>query len=209
MPLSALKHVTPEQACNHPNWDMGRKISVDSATMMNKGLEVIEACWLFNTTADHIEVVLHPQSVIHSMVAYADGSVLAQLGNPDMRTPIAHAMSWPERMESGVESLNIFDIARLDFEKPDFDRFPCLRLAFEAVNAGGTASAILNAANEVAVQAFLDGDLSFLGISEVIETVLGEVTSHDASSLEIILADDALARESAQRCITVPGRSAI
>ncbi|MDH5594379.1 MAG: 1-deoxy-D-xylulose-5-phosphate reductoisomerase, partial [Gammaproteobacteria bacterium] len=209
MPLSDLKHVTPEQACNHPNWDMGRKISVDSATMMNKGLEVIEACWLFNTTADHIEVVLHPQSVIHSMVAYADGSVLAQLGNPDMRTPIAHAMSWPERMESGVESLNIFDIARLDFEKPDFDRFPCLRLAFEAVNAGGTASAILNAANEVAVQAFLDGNLSFLGISEVIETVLGEVTGHEASSLEIILADDASARESAQRCIAVPGRSAI
>lgn len=208
-PLSDLKMVTPEQACNHPNWDMGRKISVDSASMMNKGLEVIEACWLFDTTADYIEVVLHPQSVIHSMVEYADGSVLAQLGNPDMRTPIAHAMSWPERMESGVESLNIFDVAHLDFEKPDFDRFPCLRLAFEAVRAGGTTSTILNAVNEVAVQAFLDGDLSFLGIPEVIETVLGEVTSHEATSLEVILSDDMSAREAAQRCIAVPGRSAI
>jgi 1-deoxy-D-xylulose-5-phosphate reductoisomerase len=208
-PLSDLKNVTPEQACNHPTWDMGRKISVDSATMMNKGLEVIEACWLFNTTADHIEVVLHPQSVIHSMVEYADGSVLAQLGNPDMRTPIAHAMSWPERMESGVDSLNIFDIAQLDFKKPDFDRFPCLRLAFEAARAGGTTSTILNAANEIAVQAFLDGDLSFLGIPEVIETVLGEVTSHDATSLDVILSDDAYAREAAQRCIKDPGRSVI
>ena len=208
-PLSELKNVTPEQACNHPTWDMGRKISVDSATMMNKGLEVIEACWLFNTTAEHIEVVLHPQSVIHSMVEYVDGSVLAQLGNPDMRTPIAHAMSWPERMESGVASLNIFDIAQLDFEKPDFDRFPCLRLAFEAAQAGGTASAILNAANEVAVQAFLDGDLSFVAISDLIETVLGEVTSHEATSLDVILSDDISAREAAQRFITIPGRSVV
>lgn len=207
--LSDLITVTPEQACNHPNWDMGRKISVDSSTMMNKGLEVIEACWLFNTTEEHIEVVLHPQSVIHSMVEYADGSVLAQLGNPDMRTPIAHAMSWPERMESGVESLNIFDVAHLDFEKPDFDRFPCLRLAFEAVRAGGTSSTILNAANEVAVQAFLDGDLSFPGIPDVVETVLGEITRHEATSLEVILADDMFAREAAQRCIAIPDRSII
>ncbi|MDH5435901.1 MAG: 1-deoxy-D-xylulose-5-phosphate reductoisomerase, partial [Gammaproteobacteria bacterium] len=208
-PISDLKNVTPEQACNHPTWDMGRKISVDSATMMNKGLEVIEACWLFNTTAKNIEVVLHPQSVVHSMVEYTDGSVLAQLGNPDMRTPIAHAMSWPERMESGVASLNIFDIAQLDFEKPDFDRFPCLRLAFEAAQAGGTASAILNAANEVAVQAFLDKHLSFIAIPDLIETVLGEVTSHEAASLDVILSDDLSAREAAQRYIAVPGRSVV
>ena len=207
--LEDLKTVTPEQACAHPNWDMGRKISVDSATMMNKGLEVIEACWLFNTSSDNIEVVLHPQSVIHSMVAYTDGSVLAQLGNPDMRTPIAHAMSWPERMESGVQSLNIFDIARLDFERPDLKRFPCLRLAFEAVNAGGTASAILNAANEVAVQAFLDRKLAFTGIPEVIEKVLEETPHREALSLAVVLEDDKRARECARDVIFTPGRLAI
>ena len=149
--LDELHNVTPDQACAHPNWDMGRKISVDSASMMNKGLEVIEAHWLFNAKADDIQVVIHPQSVIHSMVEYADGSVLAQLGNPDMRTPIAHAMAWPERMESGVKQLNMFDVARLDFEEPDFERFPCLRLAYEALNQGGTCTTILNASNEIAV----------------------------------------------------------
>ncbi|MEJ2181726.1 MAG: 1-deoxy-D-xylulose-5-phosphate reductoisomerase, partial [Gammaproteobacteria bacterium] len=144
MQLHQLRDVTPEQACAHPNWVMGKKISVDSATMMNKGLEVIEACWLFGTTTDFIQVVLHPQSVIHSMVEYNDGSVLAQLGNPDMRTPIAHALAWPERFESGVESLNLFDVARLDFQVPDFQRFPCLRLAIDAMRNGGTSSTILN-----------------------------------------------------------------
>lgn len=200
-PLAELAGVTPEQAVAHPNWSMGRKISVDSATMMNKGLEVIEACWLFNTVPERIQVVLHPQSVIHSMVEYADGSVLAQLGNPDMRTPIAHALAWPERMDSGVGSLDVFAVAHLDFEPPDLQRFPCLRLAGEALAAGGTASAILNAANEEAVQAFLEGRLSFPGIARVIEAVLGELSVHPADSLERILSDDQLARHEAQRQI--------
>ncbi|MBD3609930.1 MAG: 1-deoxy-D-xylulose-5-phosphate reductoisomerase [Gammaproteobacteria bacterium] len=200
-PLEQLKSVTPEQAVAHPNWSMGKKISVDSASMMNKGLEVIEACWLFNTSADTIQVVVHPQSVIHSMVQYTDGSVLAQLGNPDMRTPIAHALAWPERIESGVANLDMFDIARLDFEEPDFSRFPCLRLSYEAINQGGTAPAILNAANEVAVDAFLNEKLSFLGIADVIETTLSRVTSHAANNLEIIYQDDQLARETAQKLI--------
>ncbi len=200
-PLDALKTVTPAQACAHPNWSMGRKISVDSATMMNKGLEVIEACWLFDATPEQIEVVVHPQSVIHSMVEYLDGSVLAQLGSPDMRTPIAHALSWPERIDAGVQSLNLFDIATLDFEKPDFSRFPCLQLAFDAVKCGGTASTILNAANEVAVQAFLDEQLSFVGIAKVNQTVLEELSYHDASTLDIILSDDKIARELANDVI--------
>ena len=199
--LKSLKSVTPEQACAHPNWEMGRKISVDSATMMNKGLEVIEACWLFNTPASNIQVVLHPQSVIHSMVQYNDGSVLAQLGNPDMRTPIAHAMAWPERMESGVASLNMFDIARLDFEEPDFSRFPCLRLAYEAIETGGTAPAILNAANEIAVDAFLNERLAFLGIPEIIETTLERVSHHRADNLQVIYDDDSLARVIARELI--------
>ncbi len=208
-PLEALPGVTPEQACAHPNWVMGRKISVDSATMMNKGLEVIEACFLFNTRAEHIQVVLHPQSVIHSMVEYADGSVLAQLGNPDMRTPIAHALAWPERMDSGVASLDIFQVARLDFERPDPVRFPCLRLAQEALAAGGTAPAILNAANEVAVQAFLEGRLAFTGIAEVIEQTLAAITPQSAESLEVIQEADARARESAGAGIAAhPRRSA-
>lgn len=202
-PLAELEIVSPEQAVAHPNWSMGRKISVDSATMMNKGLEVIEACWLFNTAPERIQVVLHPQSVIHSMVEYADGSVLAQLGNPDMRTPIAHALAWPERMDSGVGSLDLFAIAQLDFEPPDLQRFPCLRLAAEALSAGGTASAILNAANEVAVQAFLDGRLSFPGIARVIEAVLGGLSVHPADSLECILSDDQLARQEAQRQVEI------
>ena len=168
---------------------------------MNKGLEVIEACWLFNTTASNIQVVVHPQSVIHSMVEYTDGSVLAQLGNPDMRTPIAHAMAWPQRMESGVASLNIFDIAHLDFEAPDIGRFPCLRLAYEAIDAGGTTPAILNAANEVAVEAFLDERLAFLDIPRIIETTLAQVTHRPADTLETILADDEAARVVARQLI--------
>jgi 1-deoxy-D-xylulose-5-phosphate reductoisomerase len=200
-PIEELRQVTPAQACAHPNWEMGRKISVDSATMMNKGLEVIEACWLFNTSPDCIQVVVHPQSVIHSMVEYSDGSVLAQLGNPDMRTPIAHAMAWPGRMESGVASLNIFDVARLDFEEPDFGRFPCLRLAYEAMEAGGTAPAILNAANEVAVEAFLEQQLAFLDIPRVIETTLARVAHRAAESLDTILVDDESARREARRLI--------
>jgi len=194
-PLHELHNMSPSQACAHPNWDMGRKISVDSATMMNKGLEVIEACWLFHTGPENIQVVLHPQSVVHSMVEYADGSVLAQLGNPDMRTPIAYALAWPERIEAGVERLNLFEIARLDFEPPDYQRFPCLRLAQEAMHSGGTATAILNAANEIAVQAFLDGHIQFTHIARIVEATLERVPHHDASTLEIILADDGDARE--------------
>ena len=200
-PLNELSAMTPDQACAHPNWDMGRKISVDSATMMNKGLEVIEACWLFDTTPDFIQVVLHPQSVIHSMVQYVDGSVLAQLGNPDMRTPIAHALAWPERMHAAVEQLDLFDVAQLDFEHPDLERFPCLRLAREAMNKGGTATAILNAANEIAVDEFLNGQIRFTSIAEVAETTLKNVTQHDATSLDIVLADDKTAREYARSII--------
>lgn len=198
LPLEKLGEVTPEQACAHPNWVMGRKISVDSATMMNKGLEVIEACWLFGTTPDFIQVVLHPQSVIHSMVEYTDGSVLAQLGNPDMRTPIAHALAWPERLESGVESLNLFDVARLDFSTPDFKRFPCLRLAIEAMRAGGTSSTILNAANEIAVQTFLDGNIAFSDIPNIIEYALSHVTVRAVDNLDTVLAADAETRQVSQ-----------
>jgi 1-deoxy-D-xylulose-5-phosphate reductoisomerase len=193
-PLEELESVTPAQAVAHPNWSMGRKISVDSATMMNKGLEVIEACWLFNTDPAHIQVVLHPQSVIHSMVAYHDGSVLAQLGNPDMRTPIAHALAWPERIESGVADLNIFEVARLDFETADLERFPCLRLAIESMEAGGTAPAILNAANEIAVEAFLNEEIAFTAIASVIEQTLSQVARRDADCLETIFEADIEAR---------------
>ena len=206
-PLEQLVGVTPEQACAHPNWDMGRKISVDSATMMNKGLEVIEACWLFGTDASTIEVVLHPQSVIHSMVDYDDGSVLAQLGNPDMRTPIAYGLAWPERIDSGVASLDLAAIARLDFEAPDLARFPCLRLAYEAWEAGGTASTVLNAANEVAVQAFLDGVLPFTGIPRLIEDCLGRCANGPATDLETVLAADAQARALARERLGVATRS--
>ncbi len=194
-PIEQLTAVTPAQAVAHPNWSMGQKISVDSATMMNKGLEVIEACWLFHTTTTNIQVVLHPQSVIHSMVEYNDGSVLAQMGNPDMRTPIAHALAWPERIESGVPSLNLFDVARLDFEEPDLRRFPCLRLAMEAIEAGGTAPAILNAANEIAVEAFLQERIRFTAIPELIEETLGRMKIAAADSLETIFAADTEARE--------------
>ena len=192
--LASLDDVTPEEACAHPNWEMGRKISVDSATMMNKGLELIEACWLFDAPAEKVEVVLHPQSVVHSMVEYVDGSVLAQLGSPDMRTPIAHALAWPERIDAGVDRLNLFDVARLDFERPDFDRFPCLRLAYEALAKGGTATAILNAANEIAVAAFLDRKLKFTAISGVIEKTLEQVAVEDVESLDVVLAADSAAR---------------
>ena len=198
-PLSELHDVTPVQACAHPNWEMGRKISVDSATMMNKGLEVIEARWLFDAHPEQIRVVVHPQSVIHSMVQYVDGSVLAQLGNPDMRTPIAHALAWPQRHSSGVAMLDLFEIARLDFEPPDLVRFPCLRLAFEAVMAGGTAPAVLNAANEVAVARFLDGELGFTGIAEVVERTLDSIEIGAADSLDELLAVDARARGIAEQ----------
>jgi 1-deoxy-D-xylulose-5-phosphate reductoisomerase len=194
-PLAELESVTPAQAVAHPNWSMGRKISVDSATMMNKGLEVIEACWLFNTDPAHIQVVLHPQSVIHSMVAYHDGSVLAQLGNPDMRTPIAHALAWPERIESGVADLNLFEVARLDFEKADLNRFPCLRLAIEAMEAGGTVPAVLNAANEIAVEAFLNETIGFTAIARVIEQSMREVSRREADCLDTIFEVDVEARE--------------
>ncbi len=200
---AALADVTPDQACAHPNWTMGRKISVDSATMMNKGLELIEACWLFDAPPEKIQIVVHPQSIIHSMVEYVDGSVLAQMGSPDMRIPIAHAMAWPQRMSSGVERLNLFDVARLDFEHPDVARFPCLRLAREVARevtqGGSTAAAILNAANEIAVEAFLGQTLRFTDISRVIEATLSDVSAQAAASLAIVLQDDATAREVAQQ----------
>jgi 1-deoxy-D-xylulose-5-phosphate reductoisomerase len=190
-----LHDVTPEQAVNHPNWDMGKKISVDSATLMNKGLELIEAYWLFDLDISDIDVVIHPQSVIHSMVSYADGSVLAQLGNPDMRTPIAYCLAWPERIDAGVEPLDIFDVAKLDFEKPDLDRFPCLKLCYQAIKMGGSASIVLNAANEIAVAAFLDNKIAFTDIAQLIEQTLSQATiSADVSSLALILEADARAR---------------
>jgi 1-deoxy-D-xylulose-5-phosphate reductoisomerase len=199
--LDELDEVTPDQACAHPNWSMGRKISVDSATMMNKGLELIEACWLFQTTPDNIQIVVHPQSVIHSMVQYTDGSVLAQLGQPDMRTPIAHALSWPERIDSGVEKLDFFSVSKLEFEEPDYERFPCLRLAEESIRKGGTAPAILNAANEVAVAAFLDEKLKFTDIPYVVEQALKNLPSRPAASLDVILEDDMAARKEAEQLI--------
>ena len=191
----SLHAVTPEEACAHPKWVMGRKISVDSATMMNKGLEIIEAHWLFRAPRDRIEVVIHPQSVVHSMVEYVDGSVLAQLGNPDMRTPIAHALAYPDRVESGVESLSLPAIGSLDFEKPDTTQFPAIRLAYEALEALGTAPIVLNAANEVAVSSFLNGNLPFLGITEVIEKTLGQSALEPVSGIDHVLAVDAEARE--------------
>lgn len=203
--LADLHDVTPEAACAHPNWVMGRKISVDSASMMNKGLEVIEAHWLFAAPAEQIQVVVHPQSVIHSAVEYSDGSVVAQMGNPDMRTPIAYALAYPERIESGVESLDLFKIARLDFYPPDFERFPCLRLAYDALRQGGTAPAILNAANEVAVAAFLDRQLPFLGIPHLIEAVLGALPAQPQGNLADVLAADAEARRDAHRFIKEQG----
>ncbi len=195
-PLDRLPDATPEQACAHPNWSMGRKISVDSATMMNKGLEVIEAHWLFGAAPARIEVVVHPQSVVHSMVEYRDGSVLAQLGHPDMRTPIAHALAWPHRMASGAAFLD-FSRLQLEFQAPDFARFPCLRLAFAALEAGGTAPAVLNAANEVAVRAFLERRIRFTEIAVVVERALERVVPRAADALAPILEADALARSAA------------
>lgn len=199
--LEALSLVTPAQACAHPKWDMGRKISVDSATMMNKGLEVIEACWLFATVPECVQVVIHPQSVVHSMVEYVDGSILAQMGSPDMRTPIAYALAWPERIASGVKRLNLFDVEQLNFSAPDTKRFPCLRLAYEALARGGTATTVLSAANEVAVHAFLEGKLPFTAIAKIVEETLIEIPSKTASSLNIILEEDARARHWAQELI--------
>jgi 1-deoxy-D-xylulose-5-phosphate reductoisomerase len=196
-----LGAVTPEQAVAHPNWSMGRKISVDSATMMNKGLEIIEACWLFDTSPERIQVVVHRQSVIHSMVQYTDGSVLAQLGNPDMRTPIAHALGWPERIDAGVEPLDLFEIARLDFEPPAPERFPCLRLAYRAAGEGGTAPVVLNAANEVAVAAFLDRRIGFTDIARVVEQTMDRLPTEpvDLSGLDHVLGVDAAARREAEQ----------
>ncbi|WP_414628553.1 1-deoxy-D-xylulose-5-phosphate reductoisomerase [Stutzerimonas balearica] len=194
MPAEALVDVTPEQACAHPNWSMGRKISVDSASMMNKGLELIEACWLFNARPSQVEVVVHPQSVIHSMVDYVDGSVLAQLGNPDMRTPIAHALAWPERIDSGVSALDLLRIGQLEFQAPDDARFPCLRLAREAAEAGGTAPAMLNAANEVAVEAFLGRRIRFTEIASIIADVLEQEAVGAAGCLDDVLMADQQAR---------------
>ncbi len=196
--IDALEDVTPAQACNHPNWDMGPKISVDSATMMNKGLEMIEACWLFAVDQSVIDIVLHRQSIVHSMVAYRDGSVIAQLGNPDMRTPIANALAWPERIESGVEPLDLLRVGSLDFMPADERRYPCLALAREAWHQGGTAPAILNAANEVAVAAFLDGRIRFTDIARVIEAVIEQGRSEPAASLDAILDADDKARKLAR-----------
>lgn len=200
-PMDELASVTAEQACAHPNWEMGRKISVDSATMMNKGLELIEACLLFNATPEEVEVVLHPQSVIHSMVEYKDGSTLAQLGNPDMRTPIAHALAWPNRIESGVEGLDLFKVARLDFEPPDLNRFPCLALAYRAAKEGGSSPAALNAANEVAVEAFLDSRISFVAIAQLIESVMDNMEKIDNFGLKQVLEIDQQARSIARELI--------
>ncbi len=201
-----LIDVTPEQACAHPNWSMGRKISVDSASMMNKGLELIEACWLFDAHPNQVEVVIHPQSVIHSMVDYVDGSVLAQLGNPDMRTPIAHALAWPERIESGVSALDLLQIGRLDFQAPDDSRFPCLQLARQSAENGGTAPAMLNAANEVAVEAFLNRRIRFTEIASIIDDVLNREAPVAIGCLEDVLAADRCARERARQWLDRNGR---
>ena len=196
-----LEHVTPELALKHPNWVMGAKITIDSATLMNKGLEVIEAHWLFNAKPSQIEVVVHPQSIIHSMVEYVDGSILAQLGNPDMRTPIAYALGYPNRIESGVSALNLLEIAKLEFEAPDVKRFPCLQLAYDALNMGGTAPAILNAVNELAVAAFLNKQIRFLDISILIAKALNSIKVAPVTSLEQLIATDAEARSFAQACL--------
>jgi 1-deoxy-D-xylulose-5-phosphate reductoisomerase len=205
-PVETLEDVSPDEACAHPNWVMGRKISVDSATMMNKGLELIEACLLFRMEPEHIQVVIHPQSIVHSMVEYADGSVLAQMGQPDMRTPIAHGLAWPDRVASGVAPLDLFAAGRLDFEPPSAERFPCLTLAAEALRGGGDAPAVLNAANEVAVAAFLDGRIGFMDIPRVIERSLCALPVGDAASLDAVLAADAAARRRAASEVQRVGR---
>lgn len=202
MPIDQMEHVTPDQAVAHPNWDMGRKISVDSATMMNKGLEMIEACILFAMTPDQIQVVIHPQSIIHSMVDYVDGTVLAQMGNPDMRIPIAYSMAWPERFDSGVEPLNIFDVRRMDFEEPNLERFPCLGLAYRAINEGGIMPTVLNAANEIAVDAFLNEQIRFTDIPVIIQRCMDSVEVRPADTLDIILEADQHARLVSKQIIT-------
>jgi len=205
--IGSLASVTPEQACAHPNWSMGRKISVDSATMMNKGLEVIEAHWLFDAQADQIEVLIHPQSIIHSMVQYVDGSVLAQLGNPDMRTPIAHALAWPQRMPCDVAALDLVAVAKLQFETANVQQFPCLGLAYQALRRGGTAAAVLNAANEIAVAAFLDNRVGYLDIPDIVEYVLARANIEDAVDLDVVLAADEQARHLAREKIALSGKA--
>ena len=200
-PLEQLGGITPDQACAHPNWVMGRKISVDSATMMNKGLEVIEAFWLFGLPLEKIKVLIHPQSVVHSMVRYRDGSVIAQLGQPDMRTPIAYGLAWPDRIEAGVAQLNLTQLAALSFTEPDLAHFPCLSLAFAAAKAGGTAPTVLNAANEIAVAAFLNEGMPYLYIPSVVERTLNVMPASDADSIEYILDIDIQARKVARDCI--------
>lgn len=197
-PADRLAGVTPEQACNHPNWDMGRKISVDSATLMNKGLEIIEARWLFDAHPNQIDVLVHPQSIVHSMVSYRDGSVIAQLGTPDMRTPIANVLAWPERIPAGVEHLNLAQINDLSFREPDLERFPCLRLAFRAMKAGDNAPAVLNAANEIAVEQFLEGRIGFNRIPGLVEDVLNSVPTAPIVSLDDVFEQDRLARKRAR-----------
>jgi len=206
--LARMHTVSPEQACAHPNWSMGRKISVDSATMMNKGLELIEACWLFDLAPDDIEVVVHPQSIIHSLVQYVDGTTLAQMGNPDMRTAIAYGLGWPQRLMSGVSALDLVKTARLDFEAPDETRFPCLRLAREAVQAGGTASAVCNAANEVAVAAFLAQNIGFTDIPRVIERTLALAAPAEPLDIAVVEEADSLAREIAKSVLDEYRRTA-
>lgn len=199
--LEKLHDVTPDQACAHPNWSMGRKISVDSATMMNKGLEFVEACWLFDARVDQVEIVVHPESVVHSMVEYIDGSVLAQLGHPDMRTPIAYGLGWPERIQSGLPLLDLIKVGQLNFEAPDEDRFPCLRLARQAMSAGKTATIVLNAANEIVVEAFLEERVGYTAIPHVIETVLSQAELYEPDSLDAVLNADNDAREKSRAII--------
>jgi 1-deoxy-D-xylulose-5-phosphate reductoisomerase len=197
----SLRNITPAEACSHPNWDMGRKISVDSATLINKGLEVIEARWLFNARPDQIEVVIHPQSIVHSLVAYRDGSVLAQLGMPDMRTPIAHALAWPERIEAGVKRLNLTEVHKLEFYPPDLESFPGLGLAFQVLEAGGNAPVIFNAANEIAVEAFLQERIGFLQIPSIVSAALDVCQAGKINGLDEVLAFDRLAREATSEII--------
>ena len=199
--LGEMDEVTREQACAHPNWSMGKKISVDSATLMNKGLELIEACWLFDVRYDQIDIVVHPQSIIHSLVQYVDGSVLAQMGNPDMRTPIAHALAWPKRINSGVSDLNLTEIAKLDFEEPDLVNFPCLGLAYEAARVGLDAPVVLNASNEVAVQAFLDGRIGFTQIAEVVADTMARAIFKEPDSLSGVQESDKEARATSAEII--------
>ncbi len=198
-PLEELAAVTPAQACKHPNWDMGQKISVDSATLMNKGLELIEACWLFGLRAEQVQVHIHPESIVHSLVEYQDGSMLAQLGSPDMRTPISYGLSWPERVDAGVQMLDLFQVQQLNFFPPDRSRFPCLRLAEQCFSSGGTAPAVLNAANEVAVDRFLSGRLGFMEIPNVIEHCLSRCETNSAETLEDVIEADRVSRELANR----------